>query len=127
MSDYQTPAYTTEQPKKKGKGCLIAAIVVGLLGLVMFGGCAGLAYFGLNKVGEQVTTALAADPNVTSIVGEVQEAKMDMAATGQANQGVAGGDILVYRVTGSKGSGKAQIRMNQQTGTVEMLGFEPDK
>jgi len=130
MSEYQEPApaypHQHAQPKK-GKGCLIAALVVGLLGLLMFGGCMGMAWFGISKVGEMAKTELQADPTVANAVGEVQEAKMDLIATGEVNQGAAGGgDIIVYKVTGTKGSGKAKVRMNESTGAMEILEFVPD-
>lgn len=127
MSEYHVPAYT-EQPKKKGKGCLIAAIITGVLCLLLFGGCLGLAYFGLDQMGEMAKTEIAADPTVTDAVGEVQDVKIEFMASGQANQTPGGsGDILVFRVTGTKGSGTAKIRMNEQTGAVDVLEFVPDE
>jgi|GEM_PF-4254260 len=62
----------------------------------------------------------AADSTVVSTIGDVQEVKMDLIATSDANKGVFGGDFIVYRVTGSKGSGRAKIRM-KQTGAVEVV------
>jgi len=127
MTEYQVPAYT-EQPPKKGKGCVITVLIVGLLSLVFMGSCAGFVWFGMKTMKEQVKTEVAADPNVSATVGDVQEVKMDVVATGEAGKEkkAGSGEVIVFRITGSEGSGRVKVRVTK-TGEVEVLEFTPDE
>ena len=96
------------------KGCLIAAVIV--LILVVGGG-----WFLWNKsmgvLSDELIAAVQDDPAVKEHLGELSEASMNLMATGKhpENQGKnAGGDnaVIVFDVTGAKGSGRIIASMN---------------
>lgn len=125
MSEFGEHAHsaTNHPPKKKGKGCLIAALVVGLLGMLMFGGCLGIVWFSMGKMDEQVLAQLQSAPRVTAYVGNVEKVKLNLRASGEASNGAAPGlpnKIMIYDVTGSKRSARVTGKMNRQTGAFQV-------
>ena len=125
MSEFGEHAHsaTNHPPKKKGKGCLIAALVVGLLGMLMFGGCLGVVWFSMGKMDEQVLAQLQSSPRVTAYVGTVEKAKLNLKASGEASNGAAPGlpnKIMIYDVTGSKRSARVTGKMDRQTGAFQV-------
>jgi hypothetical protein len=107
------------------KGCLIAAIILILL-------AAGGGWLMWNKVtgmmGEELTRAIQDDPAIQEHIGTIEEAKLNLMATGKRpenqNKGSDGKQtVMVFDVQGSKGKGRviAQIDGGASEGSAEMF------
>lgn len=102
---------------------LILVLVVGLpilLVALMFLGCCGLmgvgAYSAFQMTGEMAKQQFGNDPVIQQHIGEIQSISPNIAATNeeQQKQTSVGTNVIVFDVSGSKGSG--QIIAEQQPG-----------
>ena len=102
---------------------LVLVLVIGLpilLVAVMFLGCCGLmgvgAYSAFQMTGEMAKQQYAADPVMQQHIGEIQSITPNFTATSeeQQKQTTVGTNVIVFDVSGSKGSG--QLIAEQQPG-----------
>ena len=114
------------QSGKVPKGCLIAAGVVGVVGLLAAGGCFFLVRQSLKVMAEQVSKDLADNPVLIEHVGEIESFEFSITKTSRKGTG-----RLVFEVTGSKGSGLVIATVDQGgddgtigAGTLEMSSGE---
>jgi hypothetical protein len=107
---YRPPAssfYGAAPPQKSSSaGLWIALAVAGAVLLVCGGGCGALVFVGLNVAEEEIAVQLRDNPKLREHVGEIESLDMDIIASGAEDDD----DVFVYRVKGSKGSGKLTIR-----------------
>lgn len=87
-------------------GCLV-------LVLIAVAAVAGLGYFGMKAMGSAAKDMVASVPAVQEHFGAVTDAGMDFAAMG------ASPGSMVFKITGEKGEGRLDIRMNQATQEFE--------
>lgn len=96
-------------PKKKSLKWLWIILALGGVGLlVCCGGMGGLAWFGLDQMGEAVKIELNKNPAVTAELGTIESAKMNFTKTGEAGQETEG--AMVFDVTGDKGTGQFSVK-----------------
>lgn len=119
---YKPPAtsfYGAPPPQKSSSaGLWIALAVAGVVLLVCGGGCGALVFVGLNVAEEEIAAQVRDNPKLREHVGEIESLDMDIIASGAEDDD----DVFVYRVKGSKGSGKLTIREGTTDGfdtTVE--------
>ena len=107
------PAPSYQPPPKKSNAWLW--ILLGVGGVVVMGClcCGGFMWFGFGLVGQQISAKLNSDPTAQQHLGTVSSATVDFVATGEVNQGKAGGDqYMVFAVKGDKGSGKVKAKQS---------------
>ena len=97
-------------PPRKSRWWLWLLIGMGGAGVIVCCGCAGLMYFGLSAAGNvmegPMISKLNADATAQEKLGTVTSAKWDMMATGKATEAAKNGTtVMVFHVTGEKGSG----------------------
>ena len=114
----------TYQPAKKSNVWLWILLGVGGLGLLVCCGCGGLMYIGITQAGRPLMAQLNADPTAQQHLGKVSSVPMmDIMATGEAAQKhgppPAGRQLVVFKVTGDKGSGQVRTQQVAATGTFE--------
>jgi hypothetical protein len=115
--------HPSQPPAPSGGGGWKIAVwviaIVGGLGLLSCCCCGGFGYFALDQAGQQVAGALRSNPIVQEQLGGVDDVSLNLEATGAEGQ-TGGGQVLVYDVTGPKGTG--QVTVQQAPG-----GFRPIK
>ena len=62
----------------------------------------GVTWYGTSMVKSEVKKALNENPTAVESLGEIEKVEMDLRASGK----VEGGNAMVFKVTGSKASGK---------------------
>ncbi len=92
-------------PNKKGKGCLVGAIVGaavlgGVVVALLIGGGILVGSFGLDVVADQVRSDIQDNPVILEHLGNIEEIDVDFAAT--AN--IDALDVFVFNLKGAKGN-----------------------
>ena len=102
------------------KGCVIAAIVVAVLGVLIAGGCYLMVKKGMNMATDAYITVLNTNPVVQEHLGEITKLDMDMKAMMKEKDG-----MVIFNATGSKANGvlkvqemKVEIDNGQTTGDL---------
>ena len=98
-------------PKRSNRGCLIAGIVVAVIvggGLAFLLCCGGMAYFSIGVYADSIGEQLRDNPVVREQIGDIQEVKFNIAASGA----VAADNMQAFDVVGSKGSGMLRVRLD---------------
>jgi len=123
--------------KGKKKTNWVLWIVLGLVGvgLALVLCCGGLGYYGLNFATEFIKESYENHPTMQEQIGTVEEFSMNFVASGEAEKKSPTNKVVIFDVSGSKGSGElwfeqtadnkfvsAELRMN---GEVFNLG-EPN-
>ena len=113
-----------QAPPKKGKGCLIGCLLIGLVGLLV---CCGGGYFlfsaGMSISGEALTAQIQDDPSIREHIGEIESASFSFSGTmeeAQSAQAEGGQPGAVFEIEGSKGSGRLIISDNGGDGTATL-------
>jgi hypothetical protein len=107
------PRFRKEE--KSNKTCLIVGLILGgIVGVVLLcGGCGiGMYYFGVRQIASGVQATLAQNLVIQEHIGDIQSLEFNLMATGERG----GGDMFVFDVTGSKGSGTIIAECIQQPG-----------
>lgn len=94
-----------EEPEEKNRTCLIVGLIVGgVVGaaLVCGGCCAGLGYWGFNRITTEVRNDLADNEVILEHVGAIESFEMLYSDSFARSES----DVFVFRVTGDKGSGR---------------------
>ncbi len=113
---------------KSNKTCLIVSVILGAIFLLVLC-CAGGIYwsfkFGTGVLGEALETELAGNPVIEEHIGTIENIEFDIMGTGQHQQATGNDDYLVFKITGSKGSGKIVIEANQnQPGNTQPFNLD---
>jgi hypothetical protein len=122
---YGGPRNPWEQPRDGGPGAVAprpggspvvkVLVVLGILGVLGAGTCAACGFFLYSQFsdmfGQQVVAALEGNEVFDEHIGEVHEISIDLMATGEEDAS----DVFVFRVEGSRGSGRLVV----QTLTVD--------
>jgi hypothetical protein len=92
-------------------------VIVVLLGLTLVGClcCGGLGYFGIQAAGQQVVDLVQDDPQVQEQLGGITSSSMNIMATAEEQQDTGEQNVIVFDVTGPKGSGQL---IGKQRGNV---------
>jgi hypothetical protein len=102
-SSYYGPPPT---PRKSSAGLWWGLGIGGAVLLLACGGtCTGLLMFGMNIAEEEIAAQLRDEPKFREHIGELQSLDMDLIASGAEDDD----EVFVYKVRGSKGSGKVTI------------------
>lgn len=119
--------------KKSKKGCLIAFLVTGVLGVVVCcGGVVMLMNLGLGVLASEYERQLAGNPVMEEQIGEIESFEHSMSGTfTAAQQAEEAGDQtpLAFEVKGSKGEGQVLILQDQSgdgTGIASATLVMPD-
>jgi len=110
------PFETAPQPKKKMSGCALAAIIGGVVVVLMIAGCGAIGFFGLKIFNDQVTEALNQNPVILEQIGEVEKLKMDFQSTG-----AAGAEEFGYKIEGPLGKGKVIVELDTVDAETEEI------
>ena len=105
------PPPANDKPKRKLwpwflGGCLVLIVI----GAVAIG---GLFYFGAKAVSAGGKEIVAQVPAVQEHFGAISDAGMDFGAMMAAGQ--AGKSVMIFNITGEKGTGKLEIQLDQAT------------
>ena len=95
-------------PRRPSHGCWWAALVLGCSGMLVLccGGGAGVVYFGMGIMAEEIKILVRDDPVLREHLGEVQRFETDwMASAAEPDD-----DTYVYQVQGTKGSGELRVK-----------------
>jgi hypothetical protein len=102
-SSYYGPPPT---PRKSSAALWWGLGIGGAVLLLACGGtCTGLLMFGMNIAEEEIAAQLRDEPKFREHIGELQSLDMDLIASGAEDDD----EVFVYKVRGSKGSGKVTI------------------
>ncbi|MEM8913504.1 MAG: hypothetical protein AAGC97_17185, partial [Planctomycetota bacterium] len=107
-TDSTNPPATDAAPRKKGRGCLWAALIfitLGALGSLLC--CGGGLYFGIEYSGLAYMDPVNQMPEVTDEIGTVRSLKVNLAATIDEFQEYR--EHVVFDATGERGSTRLSI------------------
>lgn len=126
----------TTQPPKRGPNVLLWVLGIGGgVVLLLCCGCIGAGYFGFTGVmgfmEGMVRSQFKDDPVIVEHIGEIQTVKTNFTATGEEKQRnpQPGRNVLVFDVTGTKGSGQivgTQVQAPQQDLVLENARLRKD-
>ena len=109
-SPYNSGGYLSDPPPKKSSNTLLW--VLGILGVLGLGGlavCCGGGYmmysWGTNMIAQEMQPRIENDPAVQEHIGEIQSMSFDFGATQQRQAD----EVMVFSVSGTKGSGQVEI------------------
>lgn len=105
------PPPANDPPKRK----LWPWFLGGCLVLILLAGAAvvGLGYFGMQAMGSATKDVVASVPAVQEHFGTVTDAGMDFGAMMEAGQ--AGKSVVIFNITGEKGTGRIVVETDQAT------------
>ena len=104
----------SQPPRKKssaGKIILILGGIGGVLLLVCCGGFALLGMFGLNVVGDVVKKDIQNVPEIQEHIGEISKCSFNIMATSNLAEETGEQGVMVFDLSGSKGSGTLTARV----------------
>lgn len=101
----------SDKPRNIRWGCWIFSILgVGML--MCCGLCGGLILFGIQLMNQEVESELADNPAIIENIGEIQTLETQWLESAE-NSGESDETIFVYRVQGTKGSGKVYVKIRE--------------
>jgi hypothetical protein len=124
-SPYDSPTGIPDPPKKS-RGCLVAGIVGGILGVfaLLCAGCLGLGFFALDaeykETARQLSVDYRNDPKVKEEVGEVREITYNWGATLARED-----ERDVFDVRGDKGT--AQLVLDADSEEISSVTLQNGK
>lgn len=114
-----SPYNSPQMPAEKKKGSKTLWIILGIVGVTLFGTCAccsGVAYFGTGVVsdefGKQIALQYSDDPIVVRQLGGIDSCSMNTWATWQHEDE----EMFVFDVKGPKGSGQIEAKQSRGAG-----------
>jgi hypothetical protein len=91
--------------------------VGGVVGLACCGGVAGMVWFGMNIVAQEVADQVRDNEKFREHIGELKEISADFTATAAKDES----DTFVYRVKGDKGSGVLTVKQTTDDDGKEVI------
>lgn len=104
-----------QQPPKKSspvKWILMGCGCITLVGILIVGGLAYMGYRMVAKMNDAASEYVKSQPEVEKEIGAVQKVELDISGGTQVSQkNESGAGLIVYKVTGARGSGTAKVWM----------------
>ena len=110
---YPVPPDPYRRPKAGASPWLIVGVIGGVVGLgalICCGGCGVLMWFGKGAMETEVANQLRDHPDFQQHIGEIQEFKYNLTASGAEPEF----DVDVYEVVGTRGRGTVTVRTRME-------------